>query len=64
MAVQLLAHEKVARDLRTSNRVSTKPHLSLAQLFNLYKRTSIECKSSEHSSITVQGVISEAVILR
>ena len=37
MAIRHLAHERAARDLRTSNRVLTKPHLSLAQLFNLYK---------------------------
>jgi hypothetical protein len=46
MEVVLVAHEKEAHDLRTSNRVSTKLHLSLAQVFNLYQRTSIASKSS------------------
>jgi hypothetical protein len=34
--VQLLAHEKEVRDLRTSNRVSTKLYLSLAQFIHLF----------------------------
>ena len=55
MAIRHLAHERAARGLRTSNRVSTKLHLSLALLFNLYERTSIESKSS----ITDYGLNSE-----
>ena len=43
----LVAHEKAARDLRISNRASTKQHLFLAQKCTLFKPTIKQSKSSE-----------------
>ncbi len=42
-----VAHEKGARDLRISNRASTKLHLFLAQMCTLFKATIKHSKSSE-----------------